>query len=409
MRYEFFLAWKYLRSRSRQNFITFISIMSILGVGMAVCSLIVVMAVMNGFNSELVEKFIGMDAHLTVHVPDQVSISESLLDELNSYPKIQSMSPQMSVQALIRSSHKARGVLVKGVNWEMEEKTSRIVESLKQEILTKNLTAEDGTPQVILGFDLAKILKVQVGDFIEIISPTKLMKRKMRGADLQKFQVINIFETNMYDLDVSLVYISLDMFEKMFENEDLDVFQYINILLRPNFQLEKDSEEIQKILPSFMYVSAWYDRNKNLLSALKLEKTAMIVILFLIIIVSAFNIANMLIMFIMDKTKEIGLLKALGAKRKSIIMIFSIQGSLIGIAGTALGFLLGLGLCALLKDSSWINLPTDVYYVNKLPVKINFQDTFWMMGGAMLICFVSTLYPAFFASKLDPVKALRYE
>ena len=399
--YEVFLSLRYLKDRKRQKFISFISILSILGVAIGVCTLIVVLSVMNGFDQMLVDKFIGMDAHLSIEKFGEPLNENECNRVLQDFPQIQSWSPQLFGQAMIVGDSFSRGILVKGVDWSKELKTSNISEHLLIKKLKKqNLSDND----ILIGKPFAQEKGIFLGEKLELISPMSFLQKKKRLIS-KDFYVANIFDTKMDEFDANHVYISSNSFRKLFLKREGDV-DFIHILLQSNDLLSQVQSGLKSCLKPPIYVYSWYDKNKNLFSALKLEKNAMFIILLLIIIVSVFNISSTLIMIIMEKTKEIGILKSLGAQSVSIAFIFSLQGVITGSIGAVFGLAGGLSICSILKKTDWIRLPSDVYYIDHLPVILNQSDIILITVAAIFLSWISSLYPAIFASRLHPVEAM---
>jgi lipoprotein-releasing system permease protein len=405
MRYEAFLCFKYLKSKKRQKFISFISIMSILGVATGVCALIVVISVMNGFERELIEKFIGMDAHMSVEQSSGMIPYTELEQVLLKIDGVVAVAPQLSGQVLLRSHSRARGVIVRGIDLEKEYSVSKLRESLLDTVSVESFENEN---TLLMGRELAQSLGLIVGDTVSVISPVNVMQKRMRRPLVETYRIAAIFQTHMYDFDSTFIYMSLLNLRRLYKLDEGTVAR-AHLFLDSLDHMESFKNQLKINLGEDTQVKAWYDRNRSLFSALKLEKTAMFVILLLIILVSVFNIASSLIMVIMEKTKEIGILKALGATRSSIRLIFSLEGLFIGCLGTGLGVGLGFSLCWFLEHSDLIQLPSDIYYVSHLPVHMEMFDLWIIIGSSITLSFLSTLYPAFFASRLDPVEALRYE
>ncbi|MFH1855800.1 MAG: lipoprotein-releasing ABC transporter permease subunit [Candidatus Omnitrophota bacterium] len=400
--FEFKIALRYLKSRRKQTFISVISFISIAGVALGVMALIVVISVMTGFDENLRDKIIGAKSHIFIESGTAIENPAAIIEKVLSNPEVEAASPYIDGQAMVKKDKIVWGVLLHGIDSEKEAKVTKIGEYLKYGSLPRDDNAEDkknARVDIVLGKELALRLRVWTGDEIEIVSP--ISGKKYQG------NVSGIFESGMYDYDANLVFASLETARRLFELPDKSVGG-IGVRLKDFYRAQTVKEEMQRQLDYKYWITTWIDMNKNLFSALKLEKTAMFVILAFIIVVAAFNIASTLIMMVMEKTKDIGILKAIGASNKSIYFIFTVEGFLIGMIGTFLGAASGIWICFLLERYKFIKLP-EFYYLDTLPVKLEFSDVALVVICAVVMTLASTIYPAWRAAQLNPVEALRYE
>ena len=384
---------RYFLAKRRTRFISLVSLISILGVAVGVTALMVVLAVMSGFDTDLKDKIIGANAHIVVEKDYGISDYLSLADKLKDMPHVEAVAPFINGQAMLIHRQNVYGIGVRGIEPEKEFRVTKIGQYLKEGSSTI------GKEEIIIGKVLSERLKVKLGDSISLISPF--------DGHSYTFRISGIFNSGMYDYDANLVFINLGRAQEIFGLEG--VVSGIGIKIDRVELAKKIRQEINKNIGYEYFVLTWMDTNRNLFSALKLEKTVMFIILTLIVVVAAFNIVSTLIMLVMEKTKDIGILKAIGATSKSVELIFSWEGMIIGIFGTFLGVFGGLGLCYLLKNYEFIKLPQDIYYIERLPVKIERLDSVLVIFFAILISYLATLYPARQASRLNPVEALRYE
>jgi len=407
MSWQLLVSLRYLTSRHREKFISAISLISVLGVAVGVAALIIVISVMSGFDEDLKSKIVGTYSHLEIVSDYGVSPSGSLIDRVMKTRSVKAASYFLNTQALIRHNESVTGIIVKGVDPRNEVRVNKLGEY----IVSGSLDMEKSG--IVVGSELADKLGARVGDYISLVSPSSIDLKKMKfpgtfKVEGRSYRVTGIFRSGMYDYDMNLAYVSIPESQKLAGVTE-DTVSGISVRVDNSADVDFVKRTLQLKLGAPYDVRTWVDMNKNLLSALKLEKTVMFIILTLIVMVACFNIASALIMTVLEKTKDIGVLKAIGATRVNIMAIFALQGGFIGIIGTALGAGLGVGACHLLKTYKFINLPKDVYYIDKLPVKIDQGDIQLIVLSSLLISFVATLYPAYKASRLHPVEALRYE
>ena len=390
---EWWIAQRYLWSKRRHPFVRVVSTISVVGICVGVAALIMVLAVMNGFDEDLKSRIIGTRAHLVIEKEGVFNDEDSLIRQLRRSPLVAGAAAFVEGQALVQKGDWAAGVLVRGIDRERERSVSKFFDYVTHGTLTAN-------PQsVVVGSEFAKRMNAGIGSQFLIVTQTTKKPRL--------FTVEGIFSSGMYDYDANLIFLNLKAAQDLFAlNEGVSG---ISLYLDQPEKADQVKQTIQKSLGYPYTVRTWMDLNRTLFGALKLEKSVMFLILALIILVACLNIAGSLTILVMDKTKDIGILKALGAAPVSLMKIFALDGFLIGLIGAGTGGAMGIAGCALLEKYSFIDLPKEIYYIDRLPVKVNGFDTLTILSLAVGLSLVSAFYPAWMAGKLDPVKALRYE
>lgn len=409
MFFERFVALRYLRAKRKQTFISLITFISIAGVTVGVMALIVVIGVMTGFDHDLKKKILSVNPHIVL-MRHGASITnyQAVAAEVEAIPGVVSAQPFIYTQVMVSGPANISGGILRGLDLAVIRRGGP--EALKVQDGNFQALADTATtdlPQVAIGNELARNLGVFVGEPIRVISPLGTLTPMGRMPRVKRFQVAAIFHSGMYEFDSTLVYASIPRVQEFLGLGDR--VTGIEVQVKDIYAADRLAATIQEKLGYPYHTRDWMRMNRSLFSALKLEKIAMFVILTLIVLVAAFNIASTLIMIVMEKTKDIAILKSMGATRQSIMRIFMLEGLIIGTVGTILGLLLGFGLCALLKRYEFIKLPSDVYYISTLPVKLMGLDVMLIAGAALLISFIATLYPSWQAARMDPVEAIRYE
>ncbi|MGD0916286.1 MAG: lipoprotein-releasing ABC transporter permease subunit [Thermodesulfobacteriota bacterium] len=418
MRYEWFIGLRYLKAKRKQTFISIITVISIAGVTVGVMALIVVLAVMSGFEKTMKEKILGTQAHLILQKADQEGLDhyEEVVKKVEGVKGVVSAAPFILSLGMLSSESNVSGVVLKGIDPDLEGKVTELAHNMKAGSL-QNLgeTGEANPRGIILGVELARILSVSVNDHVKVISPSGTLTPMGMMPQMKRFRVAGVFYSGMYEFDNTFAYMSIQSAQKFFDMDSR--VTGIEIKVDDVYRVKEIGKEIRHRLGFPFWTKDWMEMNRNLFSALKLEKVAMFIILVLIVLVAAFNIISTLIMVVMEKTRDIAILKAMGAPSRGILEIFVIEGLVIGVVGTGLGAILGLGMALNLeKVSGFVEklfgfkfLPSDVYYIDKLPSQVNPLDVGLIVMTAILIALLATLYPSWRASKLDPAEALRYE
>ena len=391
--FEFFISSRYFLRLQKERFISMISLISCLGVAIGVMALIVVLAVMTGFDNDLKNKIIGANPHIIIHSEEGIADFPRLAATIRNFKEVKNIAPYVSGQAYLYYKDKVLGLNIKGVDPASEERVTRIRDYVKG---SKIVLPKGG---IILGQELVSILGLKLGDEVVLSSP-------MIGLNTP-FRVSGIFHTGMYDYDLNLAFLNLRDAQEFFGTGTL--ITQVGLRLDNPYQAARVKESLAKVLGPGLHIRTWMEINKNFFAALALEKLTMFVILALIVLVACFNIISTLIVMVVEKTKDIGTLKAIGATESSIRRIFTWGGLIIGFCGTLFGIICGIGLCFLLKKYQFIQLPKDIYYIDRLPVALRWQDVALIAGCAFVITFLSTIYPSAKASRLNPVEALRYE
>ena len=423
MNYEFFVSIRHLSARKSQKFISLNSWISMVGVGLGVMALIVVIAVMSGFSNDLRDKILGTNSHVVVSNINQTTVENynAVLEKVFSVSGVTAAAPFIINQVMLINGGRVSGVVVRGVDPEKEgtvsdlEKNMIVGSILDLKVNPPSLEGKKSRTGIILGKELSRKMGVVVGDVISMVSPVSRVTPVGLIPRMKLFKVVGVFESGMYEYDANLAFILLKSAQKFFSMKD--AVSGIEVRVVDIEQAGNVATAIQKKLGFPYHARDWMSMNKNLFSALKLEKIVMFIILVLIIFVAAFNIISTLFMLVMEKAKEIAILKSMGASRKSIIKIYSYQGLIIGLVGTFLGCAAGFTIVPNLNEIvgfiesvfGIVAFPSDIYYLDRLPSEIQYMDSFLIIIFSIAICLVASLYPAWRASKLDPVDGLRYE
>jgi len=406
--YQIFVALRYLKSKKKHRGLSVNTAISIGGVSVGVMALLVVLSVMSGFHQDLQKKILGANAHIIVRdARGAMSDYPEVAAKLKENPGILSYAPFVIGQVMVSHNNRAHGVYIRGIDPEIESRTTDILSHVK--IGSFGRLAEDGeTPGILLGRELASNLGVFLDDVINVVSPAGEIGPMGMIPKIRRFRVVGIFEVGMFEYDANLVLTAMRPAKDFFGMKETDI-SGIEVRLKDIYNAPKVKREIQGSLGIKHIVMDWMQMNKNLFSALKLEKFAMFVILVLIVLVASFNIISNLIMNVIEKSREIAILKAIGATNRSIMAIFMLQGLFIGLIGTFIGVAGGYILGVVLNRYQIIKLPPDVYYLSHLPVKMSLFDFTAVSVSAIIISFLATLYPAWQAAKLNPIEPLRYE
>ncbi len=420
-RFEWFVALRYLLSGKRHRFTSFISVMAVVGVAIGVCALIVVIAVMAGFQKELRDRLLGVNSHLIVQrLGGPLLEYERLAREIETLriPKkgvegfwarlrgegevrVEGVLPCVVLQGLLSSASGQAGVMVRGVPGEEARKIFTSVKLRRGNFLE----LEDASPHIILGWRLAKNLGVNAGDRVKLVLPEGRATVLGFLPKIRTLTVVGIFETGLYEFDATLAFVPLGLAQQLSGTKGVS---HLEVRLNDPFYAGEFSNILSKKLGFPYWVVDWRRMNASLFSALKLEKAAMFVILTLIVVVAAFNIVAALIMLVGEKRADIAILKSMGASDRSILRIFMLTGFLLGSSGMLLGVIGGLFLCFLISRYPIVKLPSDIYYVDRLPVLVQGADVTLIAFAALVLALLATIYPAKQAAKLPPAEVLRY-
>lgn len=409
MRFETFIAARYLFALRKQSFISVISLFAVCGVAIGVGALIVVIGVMNGFSTDLRDKILGVNAHILVtSLRGGIGDYNELAAEAMQVPGVTGVTPFVYSEVMLSTRTGVKGVVLRGI----DPDTSGSVLSLSKDMVSGDIgqLKDNGDfPGIIIGSELAKRLGLTEGSFVNLLSPSGQSSAAGFTPKVRRFTVAGIFRTGMFEYDSSLGYVSIPAARQLLGFKG-DVVSGLEISVDDVYNVKQITSDLRDRVSSFtVYVRNWQEMNANLFAALELEKTAMFIILAMIVLVGSFSIVTTLVMLVIQKTKDIAVLMSLGADKGSIRNIFMLQGTFIGLAGTLFGFLIGVPVSLLLKKYQFIKLPSNVYPVDYLPVRLEALDLLTIGAAAFLLCFVATIYPARRAAGLSPSEALRYE
>lgn len=410
MRFETFIALRYLFALRKQSFISVISLFAVCGVAIGVGALIVVIGVMNGFSTDLRDKILGVNAHVLVtSLRGGMKDYRELTEEAKKVPGVIGVTPFVYSEVMLSTRSGVKGVVLRGI----DPTTSDSVVSLSKDLISgdiRRLGNRDGDlPGIVIGSELAKRLGLTEGSQVNLLSPSGRSSSAGFTPKVRRFIVVGVFRTGMFEYDSSLGYVSIPAARQLLGFKG-DVVSGLEISVDDVYNVEAITRQLRERVASFtVYVRHWQEMNANLFAALKLEKSAMFIILAMIVLVGSFSIVTTLVMLVIQKTKDIAVLMSLGAEVKSIRRIFMLQGTLIGLGGTVIGYCIGVPVSLLLKKYQFIKLPSNVYPVDYLPVRLEAFDLATIGIAAFLLCFLATIYPARRAASLSPSEALRYE
>ncbi|NLZ18081.1 MAG: lipoprotein-releasing ABC transporter permease subunit [Desulfobulbaceae bacterium] len=407
--FEWFVSLRYLRAKRKQKFISLITLISILGVAVGVMALIVVLSVYTGFTEGLRDQIIGVNSHLIIQgYSGTIDDPDAVMNETANVPGVVAQTPMIYTQALITTAAGSNGVVLRGIDPASASKVVTISEKMVSGSLDSLSTATN-PPAIVLGQDLARQLQTYPDDRVQLLAPNGPLTPMGVLPKVRVCVVGGSFSTGMYEYDSNMGYLDLHTARTLAGLDHDQAVHAIEVRVRNVEAANMVAAAIsQKLGPAYV-VRDWMQLNQNLFAALKLEKLGIFIALDLIILVAALNIISALIMVVMEKTRDIAILKSMGAKTSSIMRIFFYQGMVIGVVGTILGVISGLGVCALLKRYKIIELPSNVYPMSTIPIKVVPTDVTIIAISALIITLAATLYPSWKAAKVRPAEALSYE
>ena len=410
--YEIFIGLRYTRAKRRNNFISFISLISMLGIAVGVTALITVLSVMNGFELELRSRILSMAAHASVTSPSGIEGWQQIADIALTNADVLGAAPFVKGETMLAHGNRVSGAVMQGILPAREPEVDEVGQHMKAGSLTDLKPGQFG---IILGHELAWSLGLDVGDKVTVVSPQGTITPAGTLPRLRRFTVVGIFEVGMYEYDRGLALVHLEDAAKLFQLGDR--VSGVRLKLDDMFEAKRVSSELARRLPVDYRITDWTQQHANFFRAIKTEKAVMFVILTLIVAVAAFNIVSTLVMVVTDKRADIAILRTLGATPASVMGVFIVQGAVIGLFGTLLGAVGGVALAlnvetivpAIERLFHVQFLSPDVYYISKLPSELDWPDVWRISMLAFLLSLLATLYPAWRASRTQPAEALRYE
>ena len=414
--YELALGWRYTRAgraTRRNGFISFISGVSMLGIALGVAALIIVLSVMNGFQKEVRDRMLSVVSHIEIFAPGGAAMPDvqRTLQEARQHPQVVGAAPFVSAQALLARGEDMKGALVRGIDPAREPEVTDLVAGSQGEALAQLVPGEF---RVVLGGELARMLGVRAGDVVTLIAPSGQVTPAGVVPRIKQMQVAGTFDSGHYEYDSTLVLLHHEDAQRIFR---LEGPTGIRLKLRDLHQARTVAQDLAGSLSGDLLIRDWTQQNRTWFAAVQLEKRMMFIILTLIVAVAAFNLVSTLVMTVTDKRADIAILRTLGASPKSIMGIFVVQGAMVGVIGTCVGLLLGLGIAANIDvivpaieralNASF--LPKDIYLISKMPSEPQASDIVPIGVISLVLAFVATLYPSWRASRVNPAEALRYE
>lgn len=431
MSFELFIASRYLVSRRKQAFISVISLMSVLGVAIGVAALVVVMGVYNGFTTDIRDRILGSNSHVMVMAsvpaafdPPAPDLSEPdpaagpsrgggvtpYLARVRAMPGVRAATPYLYTEVLFSSPRGATGLVLRGIDPVQAGEALPLIHDLHAGDAAGLSHGEgaSGIPGILIGKELADRFQLRVGSRINLMSPAGQRTTAGFAPKIQPFRVAGIFKSGLTDYDSRLAYVSLEASQALM-GLPAGRISGLEVFVDDPYAAREVAEAIEASLGPPFFARNWMDLNASLFAALQLERLGLFIVLSMVILVGSFSIITSLVMLVMEKTRDIAILMSMGATGQAIRRIFMLQGAIIGVVGTALGYVLGLSLAWALKRYQFIQLPAGAYPMDKLPILISVPDTVMIGVVALVMCFLATIYPARQAARLTPAEALRYE
>jgi len=407
MSFELFVALRYLFARRKQAFISLISLISMIGVTVGVMALVIALALMTGLQGELRDKILSSQAHIYVWKTGGITDYAPEVAKLRQVPGVVGAAPTIFGKALVVAGDAQAFISVKAIDPALEPSVTGIKTAMKEGSLDALANeSEDQPPAILIGQDLAKQLEVKLGDSVTLVTPQGTLSPMGMIPRTRRARVAGIYSLGLYEFDSAYGFVSLPFGERLMGK---DMVELIQLRVSDIWDAPRIADEVTRRLGPAYVAQDWSDLNQSLFSALSLEKTAIGITIGLIVMVAALNIVASLILLVMEKSRDIAILKTMGTAPKRIMTIFMMQGLIIGITGTVVGGVGGLGLCWVLDHYRLIKIPADVYQVSYVPFVVLPFDFAIVIVSAIVICFVATIYPSRQASRLDPVQALRFE
>ena len=407
--FEWKIAFRYLRSKKKEGFISIISLFSLIGIMLGVATLIIVLAVMNGFRSELLDKILGINGHITIQsYGSDIDRYDEIREEIGFIDNVYSVVPTIYSQVMVSSGEQTAGAIIKAINYTDIERVPKIDESLTID----RYQEKEG---LLIGSGMARSLMLGLGDSLTLISPKGSQTPFGTTPRIKSYPITGIFNIGMSEYDSNFVYMPLQEAQKYFNKKNK--VNTIEVFLDNPEQIDLALIKIREIVDGVGYVSSWRDQNKTFFTALEVERDLMFIIVSLIVLVAGLNIISSLIMLVKDKNSDIAILRTIGASKNSIIRIFFITGSFIGVAGTTLGVIIGILFCQnidairlfISKITGTELFSPEMYYLAKLPAEIDNYELLSVVTMALSFSILASIYPSWKASKIDPVEVLRNE
>ena len=413
MQYELFIGLRYTRAKRRNHFISFISLISMCGIGLGVAALIVVLSVMNGFQKELRTRILGVASHVQISgASGELAAWQQVAGQAAKHRAVRAAAPYVAAQGMLSFEQTVRGVLVRGVLPDAEEQVADFNRHMRGGSMQVLKPGEFG---IILGAELARALQVFTGDKVTLIAPQGLVTPAAILPRLKQFRVVGLFEAGMYEYDSGLALVHLADAQALYRMEDR--VSGVRLKLDDLFAAPRVARELMNLVEGDVYIADWTRSHANFFRAVQIEKNVMFIILLLIVAVAAFNIVSTLVMAVTDKESDIAILRTLGASPASIMQVFIVQGALIGVIGLALGLVGGIALAlnidvvvpAIERLFNTQFLAKEVYYISELPSDLQWRDVGVIAAVSFVLTLLATLYPSWRASRVNPAEALRYE